>query len=144
MKYICGPLWDQRVVNLTEFGKVGIVMSGGIDSYVLYHLLKNPIIFNIARADGFDTANRIRTLTGKDVIEVPESTNDHWRRVDVGIDHIFKNYDVDQLYHGINMTPPIDIFPEFNILSKPFRPWRIDDQRLKVPFLHLYKYHIID
>jgi len=144
MQYICGPDWDRRIIPINQEGKVGILMSGGIDSWVLYNMLNDPIIFNITRTDGFDNVERVRDLTGKPVIEIPEFTTDHWRRVDVGIDHIFKNYDVDQLYHGINMTPPIDIFPEFNILSKPFRPWRIDDQRLKVPFLHLYKYHIID
>jgi hypothetical protein len=143
MKYICGPLWDQRVVNLTEFGKVGIVMSGGIDSYVLYHLLKNPIIFNIARADGFDTANRIRTLTGKDVIEVPESTTDPKSRIGDTIDVILNRYPIDQLYIGINRTPPDDLFPEFDTPNKPYRPWRLDGV-VKAPFLHLYKYHIID
>lgn len=119
-------------------------MSGGIDSWVLYNMLNDPIIFNIARSDGFDAADRVRKLTGKPIIEIPESTTDHWQRVDAGIDHILKNYDIDQLYHGINLTPPIDIFPEFNILSKPYRPWRVDHPRLQTPFLHLYKYHIID
>ena len=119
-------------------------MSGGIDSWVLYNMLNDPIIFNITRSDGFDTVDRVRKLTGKTIIEIPESTTDHWRRVDVGIDHILKKYDVDQLYHGINLTPPIDIFPEFNILSKPYRPWRVNHPRLQTPFLHLHKYHIID
>ena len=53
MNYICGPLWDRRIVNIDQQGKVGIVMSGGLDSYVLYHLLDDPIVFNIKREVGW-------------------------------------------------------------------------------------------
>lgn len=144
MQYICGPNWDQRVVTINQQGKVGIIMSGGIDSWVLYNLLDNPTIFNIARADGFDSAARVRQLTGKPVIEIPEITNEHWRRVGTAIDHIFANYNIDQLYYGINVIPPTEYFPEFNSVGKPGRPWRVDRQDLKAPFLHLYKYHIVE
>ena len=144
MQYICGPNWDQRIISVEQKGKVGILMSGGIDSWVLYNLLNDPIIFNITRADGFDGADRVRKLTGKQITEIPESTTNHWQRVDIGIDYILENYDVDQLYDGINLNPPIDLFPEFNILSKPYRPWQINVPRLKTPFLHLHKYHTID
>lgn len=149
MKYICGPLWDQRLVDITQSGKVGIVMSGGIDSYVLYKLLDDPIIFNIARADGYDTAGRIRALTGKDVIEVPESTTDPKSRIGNTIAVILNTHSLDQLYIGINHTPPIELFPEFNTNDKPHRPWRLKSSALcdgvvKAPLLHLYKYHIID
>jgi len=144
MQYICGPDWDRRIISIKQQGRVGILMSGGIDSWVLYNMLNDPIIFNIARLDSFDGVDRVRELTGKPIIEIPESSTDHWGRFDVAIEHILNNYDIDQLYHGININPPIDIFPEFNILSKPHRPWRIDHPRLLTPFLHLYKYHIID
>ena len=144
MHYICGPDWDQRVISIDQGGKVGIIMSGGLDSWVLYNMLTDPIIFNITRSDGFDGAARVRELTGKPVIEIPEPTTDHWQRIDIAIENILENCNVDQLYDGNNMTPPIDIFPEFNILSKPIRPWRCDHPRYKTPFLHLYKYHIID
>jgi Queuosine biosynthesis protein QueC len=143
MHYICGPSWDQRVVNIEEVGKVGIVMSGGIDSYVLYHLLTNPIIFNIKRKDGFDNAERVRRLTGKQVIEVEEVSDNYKNRIGDTMDKILADYNVDQLYMGINHTPPTYYFPEFDVQSKPHRPWRIYGD-VKAPFLHLYKYHIID
>ena len=144
MQYICGPNWDRRIISINQKGKVGILMSGGVDSWVLHNMLTDPIIFNIVRADGFDSAERVRNLTGKPVIEIPELTTDHWHRFNVGIEDILKNYDVDQLYDGTNLNPPIDMFPEFNILSKPHRPWRINVPRYETPFLHLHKYHIID
>ena len=143
MKYICGPDWDQRVVDINELGRVGIIMSGGIDSYVLYNMLKDPIVFNIRRKDGFDRAERIRNLIHKDIIEVDEVTDDHKDRIGHTIGKILDDYNVDQLYMGINHTPPTYYFSEFDTTNKPHRPWRIDGV-VKAPFLHLYKYHIID
>lgn len=147
MQYICGPEWDQRVVNLNPRGNVGIVMSGGIDSWVLYNLLTNhtkPIIFNIVRKDGFDTVDRVRNLTKRPVIGVPESTTHHAMRVPEGIWKILREYDLDELYYGINAGPPTNHFPEFASEDQPRRPWKIIEDQLKAPFLHLYKYHIID
>ena len=143
MQYICGPEWDQRVVNIPTDKKPGIIMSGGIDSFVMYHLLDNPIIFNIARADGFDSSTRVKAITNKPVIEIAELTTEHWARVPTAIDYILKNYDIDNLYYGINHTPPLEYFPEFDTSDKPGRPWNITTPRLQTPFLHLYKYHII-
>lgn len=144
MRYICGPKWDQRVVEINERGSVGIVMSGGIDSYVLYKLLKDPIIFNIKRKDGFDNPSRVRYLTGKEITEIDEATNDAENRIGRTIENILNKFPLTQLYIGINHIPPLDVFPEFNFPGKPYRPWRIDNTIVKAPFLHLYKYHIID
>ena len=58
MEIICGPDWDRRVVRIDNYKNPGIIMSGGIDSWVLYNLLDNPTIFNIARQDKFDSADR--------------------------------------------------------------------------------------
>ena len=142
--YICGPVWDKRVVSIEQQGKTGIVMSGGLDSYVLYCLLDNPIIFNIKRKDGFDNADNVRRLTNKDVIEVDEVSRNHWDRVPLTIEKILNDYDIDSLFTGINHTPPTDHFPEFDTASKPSRPWKVDFEKVEAPFLHLYKYHIID
>jgi hypothetical protein len=141
--YECGPKWDRRIIEVTPKPKDAIMMTGGIDSYVLYHLLDNPIIFNIKRKDRFDTANYIKELTGSDVIEVDEETtgNDRFR---LGSHKIMREYDIGHLYTGINHTPPLEYFPEFDSHKKPQRIWRIDHDQFKAPFLHLYKYHIID
>ncbi len=144
MQYICGPEWDRRVINIKEVGTVGIVMSGGIDSYVLYKLLKDPIIFNIKRKDGFDNGDRVSRLIGKQIIEYEEVTTDSKKRIGDTMGAILRKFHLTQLYMGINHTPPTDIFPEFDSPGKPHRPWRIDNTIVKTPFLHLYKYHIID
>ena len=34
--------------------------------------------------------------------------------------------------------------PQARGTEKGYRPWRIENPGLKVPFLHLYKYHLID
>ena len=141
--YECGPEWDRKIVKVTPKPKDAIMMTGGLDSYVLYHLLENPIIFNIKRKDRFDNADYIKELTGSDVIEVDEETTGS-DRFKLGAHAIMKEYDIGHLYTGINHTPPLEFFPEFDWYQKPNRPWRIDHDQFKAPFLHLYKYHIID
>ena len=39
IEYKCGPTWDRRIVTLDPPEKVALLMSGGIDSLVLYNLL---------------------------------------------------------------------------------------------------------
>ena len=39
MRFECGPEWDTRIVNLNPKGKIGIMITGGIDSWLLYNLL---------------------------------------------------------------------------------------------------------
>ena len=141
-EYIVGPDWDQRVVKINQQGKVGIIMSGGIDSLVLYHLLDDPLVFNIKREDGFDGAERVRKLTGKEVIEVEEQSTEHDKRVWYTSNRIIEEYDLDQLYNGSNMIPPIHLFPEFKD-GYADRPWKNPDPFMVVPFQMLYKYHII-
>ena len=41
MKFECGPKWDTRIINIKPKGKIGILMSGGGDSYILYEILKS-------------------------------------------------------------------------------------------------------
>ena len=139
-KYIVGPKWDERIIRINQRGKVGIIMSGGIDSYVLYHLLKDPIIFNIKRADGFDTADRVRRLTGQEVIEIEEVSTEHDKRVWYTSNKIIEDYDLDQLYNGSNMIPPIQFFPEF-AEGYASRPW--EEHEVIMPFRMIYKYHVI-
>ena len=52
MRYECGPEWDTRIITINpKHLKVGILMSGGIDSWVLFNIIKQVIpeiiIFNI-------------------------------------------------------------------------------------------------
>lgn len=96
------------------------------------------------RADGFDGVDKITRLTGRtDIITIREPTDVHYRRVREGLTQILEQFDIDQLYTGVNHVPPLAHFPEFEE-GKPNRPWRIPEGRLLCPFLYLYKYHIID
>lgn len=143
--YIAGPKWDRRIVEINPKKNIGIAMTGGIDSWVLYNLLPSNVkIFSIVRADGFDSVERIKHLTGRDdIITIDEPTTVHHRRVREGLVQILEQYDIDELYTGVNHIPPLAHFPEFEE-GKPNRPWTVPDGRLVCPFLHLHKYHIID
>ena len=166
MKFECGPKWDTRIINIKPKGKIGILMSGGIDSWVLYNLLKltpncPPISIFIIMAGGdggvgYDTPERISLLTDRDdIIEIDKfiecTENDSpnfkpWAKIiEMSMDYIIERYGLDELYNGSNMNPPIEHFPEFNIDEMSNRPWTIPNLwSIKCPLLHLYKYHIID
>lgn len=146
MKYICGPVWDERVVNIDIGNNPAILMSGGLDSWVLYNLLPQDVtIFNIKRKDGFDSAARIKLLTERDnIIEVDEASSDPSIRVGETVNHILTNYDVGELYLGLNRAPPVEYFPQFDTPQRPFRPWINTWPLIRTPLLHLYKYHIIN
>lgn len=145
--YICGPIWDQRIINITlSKGPKGILMSGGLDSWVLYSLLikyvdpKELLIFNIKRPDKIDNSSRVKTLTGRsDIIEI-----DLVNTVKNSIDVIIDQYSDTQIFTGMNIIPHTEYFPEFGDDHRPRRPWKIDWPSVSVPFHHLYKYHIID
>jgi 7-cyano-7-deazaguanine synthase in queuosine biosynthesis len=151
MRYECGPEWDTRIITINpKHFKVGILMSGGIDSWVLFNIIKQVIpeiiIFNIKRADKYDGAERIKLLTGRnEIIEIDELTTNHADRIPMGMDYILDNYDIDELYTGANIIPHTEYFPEFITDERPGRRWSIPSWiKIKCPFLHLYKYHIID
>jgi len=142
MQIICGPNWDRRVVNIDHKEDAGILMSGGIDSWVLYNLIQGPVkIFNYKRHNGIDSIHQVELLTGRrDIIEIIQDKPNK-KFIDYAADYI-KEY-CSSLYIGINHIPPIDIFPEFAD-DYPIRPWRSLDSNLLMPFLHVQKYHIID
>ena len=115
-KYVCGPSWDRRLFDINPRGKVGLMITGGLDSWVLYNLLKHIAadiqLFTIKRVDGFDNPNRVRLLTGEDVIEIADTEIPNSQlRVTAGVDSILKTYDVDELYLALNRDPPIEHFP---------------------------------
>ena len=146
-QYIVGPEWDQRVITIDPKGdKIGISMSGGIDSWVLYNLLPNKediIIYNFETNYGLDDAETVKKLTGRDDVIVIPTTEDDPIPVKNGLKSLATQYGLDQLYTGVNQVPHYKYFPEFAEQNEPPRPWRIDHDVLTTPFLHLYKYHII-
>lgn len=147
-RYICGPNWDQRVVDLNPKPNCAIVVSGGVDSIVLFHLLKdlcNLDVFNINRKDGFDNYKRVKKLVKKEVYVIDELTTNTKNRISTSLKYINDTYNYDEIYTAINLMPPIEYFPEFDRSDRPARPWTINTDRhnIRAPFLHLYKYHII-
>jgi len=145
--YECGPVWDKRIVTINPASKVGICMSGGVDSYVLYHLLKkqtNPLVFNIYRNDGHDNSNHLSKLIDDDIIVIPQLSENSLHRINGGFDYIMDNYDIDELYGGANQVPPLHQFPEFNTPAMPTRYFNLKYRKIVVPFNSLYKYHILD
>tara|TARA_B100001175_G_C19324332_1_gene549301 strand:+ start:168 stop:818 length:651 start_codon:yes stop_codon:yes gene_type:complete len=167
MRFECGPEWDIRAIHIKPKNKIGIMMTGGNDSWVLYNLLKTVIgdtskilIFNIQAVGpggtGHDLPERISFLTGRDdIIKIDKyiklTDNDKpyfkpWCEVmKMSMDHMLEDFDIDELYMGDTMNPPIEFFPEFDIPGKPRRQWYIPESYpVKSPLLHLYKYHIID
>jgi len=154
MKYLCGPKWDERVVTINVSGRAGIMLSGGVDSWILYNLLLHEDadldIFFMTRKDGHDWVGLLENLLPPEeyskVIQVEEKSDDPAWRLPSTCDYIVEHYNIDQLYYGINHTPPIEHFPEFEGKGKPLnRPWRIDNWKgVFTPFYHVYKYHTID
>lgn len=150
MDYICGPGHDRRIITISPHGKVAIAMSGGIDSFVLYNLLGNHIalekidIFYSKRID-FDTYHHLEKLTKRTDIKILTETIKSKNRFVDFINIIKNDFDYDEIYMGLNHIPHTHYFPEFGIDDGlPDRPWRFYDTKVKMPFLHLYKYHIID
>ena len=148
MEYVCGPAWDRRLFDITPKGNIGIMITGGLDSWVLYNLLVSTgsdiTLFNVHRKDGFDNPDRVTLLTGKEVVKIEDKSQHSGERVARGVDTILAEYPIDQLYIAINRDPPVEHFPQFTMEGRPFRPWRIYHPRICAPFLQLYKYHIID
>lgn len=141
---IMGPDWDQRVVHIRPQGKIALMMSGGVDSWVLYHIMKeyNPDIVVIDREDGIDNYKRVEELTGQSVIRIPETSTHSDGRIREGISIAEKTYD--QVYMALNTVPPADHFPDLKDRA-PYRPWKIrPPSKVVAPFLYLFKYHIID
>ncbi len=164
MRFECGPEWDRRVINIEPKGRIGVLMSGGADSYILYQLLRkipdcpHIHIFWIetggTTGPGWDLVETVQKLTRRyDIHEITEflhhtinDTPDYLPFDQVVIktnDWIVEKYSLDILYNGTNMNPPTEFFPEFPFAYE--QHWSIPEYtKVKAPFLHLYKYHILD
>jgi len=142
-QYFCGPTWDTRVVNINPKSEVALLMSGGIDSLVLYHLLSrysDVDVYTAYRGDGFDEPTHVASLIGHYPKTIKVDPSNPPEMMVKAIQNI-KGKDI---YLGLNVQPPIEHFPQFDIDGRPYRPFHIPFPNIHAPFLHLYKYHIID
>lgn len=143
IEYKCGPTWDRRIVTLDPPKKVALLMSGGIDSLVLYNLLSKHTeveVYTADRGDGFDTPLTVAEHIGKFPNTISVDPSNPKEMMVKAIQNI-RGFDI---YLGLNVQPPIEHFPQFDIDGRPYRPFYIPFKNVKAPFLHMYKYHIID
>lgn len=132
--------------------RIGVLVSGGLDSSLLYYLLKSiinekytltPYIIN--RNDGsmpyaLNVIKHIDSLFNHEskfnIVEINEPDSD--LQVSAGIGTILSTNKVNVLYVGIIQT-----LPEHCIgVSGPYVP--TDSTLLKYPFKNLNKVHIVD
>jgi hypothetical protein len=132
----------------------GILLSGGLDSAILLHLLIkiNPSIniqpFTIAKTDGaylyadpvIDHFNQKFNLSIPKTIVVGDPTVYHRLQSTTAIRDIFSKHPVDHLFIGINQNPP-----ELKDLpGAPKRDTKSNDPRIIFPFVDLYKHNILE
>jgi len=175
MKIVCGPSNDLRLFNLElpkyeplqnhieklrnriyriqNNYKIGILVSGGIDSALLYYLLllKNKDYnwqfkitpYTILRKEGsknysLGVINHIHYLhnmpkTQLNIVGDPDV--EEIQQVETGVQEVLKTNDF--IYLGI-----IQSLPEHSI--NWIRPKFVETKRIKYPLLNLNKSHIID
>lgn len=140
MQLDCGPAHDRRLVNITiptDRTAVGIFLSGGLDSAILYHLLTKytgstvvPIVIEKTPASRYFAQAVVNCLTpGRVAIIVRSKT------VQGAILEVRSQFDY--LYLGL-----IEERAEFLI---GWTPSNVPDNYFrKSPLLHVNKSHIID
>lgn len=145
-------------VEVNENIKYGIMLSGGIDSAILmYFLIKsNRKIdlqpFSILKHDHsyIYVNNIINHFNNKFNINIPKTILvgnpdvHHRLQGSLGVGEVFRKYpQIQMLFSGLNQNPP-EPWGDPNWI-KPNRPApNYTVAKMKFPFLHLYKTHIID
>ena len=160
MKFVCGPEWDERVLNLNPKKNIGVLVSSGLDSTTLLGLLYNNFdvkitLFNIQTGPNTvkpviqDILSQMNidlelNIIGKSRWQIP--MYNHHARIWLAFQEVKEQWDVEELYCGNIQSPREEFFPTFNIHSPEFpkRPWLTRDTFLKNPLEHLEKYHVID
>lgn len=147
----------QIVVSLQQNSTYGIMLSGGLDSTVLLYLMLQSCPaaaiqpFYIAKHDGsfayidgiIEYMNMLFNIRMPTPIKVGSPDIPHSQINQVGIKHVlFKYPEIEKLYIGINQNPPQPWGdPKWQF---PNRPTSNTSPRLEMPFIQLYKTHIID
>ena len=164
---VVGPQWDRRVIDLEipHDKTVGLMVSGGVDSAILLYALHKvnpgaditsycvPRKVDDAKAHSYAVHKKVSELLGKTLpmptlIGTADDENSRQATKKLLDDNVH-----DFIYDGVNHQPPLgfDFYddpkmetPQARGTEKGYRPWRIERPGLKAPFLHLYKYHLID
>lgn len=152
----CGPASDQRTLELLlpEHKKIGICVSGGIDSSLLYYLLLKeraethsdhvivPIVVHRKEGSKFYTrpiVERINKMFGitNPVYRLGVTTLPEQQQVASAVEQAYKILGMDTVYVGV-----ITNRPEHTIGFDPVIIPSIE--KFSTPFLHLEKCHIVD
>jgi hypothetical protein len=147
----------QIVVNLQQNTAYGLMMSGGLDSAVLLYLMLKDCPtasiqpFYIAKHDGsyayidgiIEYINLLFNIRLPDPIKVGSPDIHHTQINQTGIRHVLIKYpEIEKLFIGINQNPPQPWGdPKWQF---PNRPISNSNPRIEMPFMMLYKTHIVD
>lgn len=145
-------------INIQPNAVYGILLSGGLDSAVLLYLYlktcqaekKSPVIlpFTIPKDDGsyLYVASVISWMIEHFDLQIPhytlvgDPTIHHRLQSASAIQDIFTKFPkIDYVIIGINQNPPEDIGVE-----GPVRDTKSDNIQILMPFVDLYKTHIVD
>lgn len=163
-KYTCGPINDQREVNIELPAKptsIGIMLSGGADSSMLLYLLckeneklgniHHIIPFTVAKIDGaaYWASSILQYFYNNFGIKLQQPRlvgnpmDFHDKQVASGIADALKSRFCDVLFVGENQNPPEE-FPMKGMYPLRLKTNPYPETVVQFPFLHLYKTHIID
>lgn len=154
---------DQKeiVVEIQQNTNYGIMLSGGFDSAVLLYFVlaefknkKLPIKlqpFTVQKFDGsykyvdgvIEYFNTMFDIQLPNSIIVGDPSLHHSQQNKSGVLEIFSNHkSIDKVFIGLNQNPPEPFGdPKW---EKPNRPSQSTDHRIILPFIELYKTHIVD
>lgn len=167
--FVVGPHWDKRLIDLKipdDVDEVAVMVSGGMDSAILFYALKvlNPTkkikTFCVPREvdnslqHSLNVHKKISSMLDTGYFQQPELIGDIDSKDSTNPTSVLiKSKRFKLVYDGVNHQVPLgfdfDIPDEFNTLQSRGmadgqRPWRLNVPGLVTPFLHLYKYHVID
>ena len=155
IKIECGPVNDIRTLNMSLSyvrRKIGVLVSGGLDSALLYYLLQTLVDdrytitpFTITRNDGSNVHAQLVIDYVNHVLNKPKQIStilsinepDSNMQVEAGMREIIKQ-NVNVTYIGLIETLPIHCIN----VAGPYNP--IDTDNFVYPFKNLNKSHIVD
>ncbi len=151
----CGTLSDTRICELKLHPlrrRIGVLVSGGLDSALLYFLLRKIVItpysiqpYTISRNDGselyaqsvIDCVNFLLKKENQQTRIIPITETDSNLQVSSGLSILAKQTNINAIYVGI-----IEVLPEHSVGYKIYRP--TDTDKTYYPFKNLNKSHIVD
>jgi len=159
MKIECGPEPDRRLFELSlppeNLSRIGVFVSGGLDSALLYYLLKQVnheagnhhqvIPFSVLRKEGSEhyanpVINYVNSCFGESPQElnvVGDNTLPEDKQVESGVVEVLTHDMCDIAYVGVIETLPIHAIGWSPIIT-------IETHNFKTPFAKLNKSHITD